>query len=185
MNSRKNLFMPLSLIAVLFLTGCPPKKKMAIEDRPKEETPLDDQTNADPAAGDVQIGQDWAEIPALTAINFDYDSATLNEANRVTLKTNVAILKKLPATVTFRVEGHTDDRGTVEYNLALGQRRANAVSSFYATAGLSRSRLKTISYGEERPTCSDASDSCWSRNRRAVTTVRNDAPVTIKSDTLK
>ncbi len=175
----------LILLAGSFLmTGCPPKKKMAIEDKPVEDVQVDpDATDA--AFSDVQIGQDWAEIPALSAVNFDYDSTTLNDSNRAILKTNVAILKKLPASVTFRVEGHCDDRGTIEYNIALGQKRASAVSSFYGTSGISRSRLKTISYGEERPLCTDQNESCWSRNRRGVTTVRNDQPLTVKPETLR
>ncbi len=172
------------LAGAILMTGCPPKKKMAIEDKPVQEDVQVDPNATDAAMGDVQISQDWAEIPEILSIQFDYDSATLNESNRATLKTNVAILKKLPASVTFRVEGHCDDRGTVEYNIALGQRRANAVSNFYATSGL-KSRLKTISYGEERPLCTDQNESCWSRNRRSVTTVRNDQPISVKPETLR
>jgi peptidoglycan-associated lipoprotein len=186
-NSRTSTFLVISTLAVLTLTGCPPKKKMPIEERPKEEVSTDTQpTDANATApGDIQISQDWVEIPDLALVNFDYDSATLSDSARATLKTNVAILKKLPSSVTFRVEGHCDDRGTVEYNIALGQRRATAVASFYGTAGLGKSRIKTISYGEERPLCSDANDACWAKNRRSVTTVRNETPVTIKGDSLK
>lgn len=187
MNSRTTSLFLISALALMVLTGCPPKKKMAIEERPKQdETKVDESTSTAAAnEGDVQISQDWSEIPNLAVVNFDYDSASLSDAARATLKSNVAILKKLPTSVSFRVEGHCDDRGTVEYNIALGQRRASAVSNFYATAGISRSRLKTISYGEERPLCSDANDACWARNRRAATTVRNDSPVIIKGDSLK
>ena len=176
----------LSLLTGAFLmTGCPPKKKMAIEEKPVQEEVQVDPSMSDSTMADVQIGQDWTEIPALSGVNFDYDSTTLNDSNRAVLKSNVAILKKLPASVTFRVEGHCDDRGTVEYNIALGQRRASAISSFYGTSGISRSRLKTISYGEERPLCTDQNDSCWARNRRGVTTVRNDQPLSVKQDSLK
>jgi peptidoglycan-associated lipoprotein len=181
---RHSLFSIFSLIlGLLVLTGCPPKKKMAIEDKAQDATELEE--GADAGLGEVQIGQDWAEIPSLSAINFDYDSSTLNESQRNTLKANVAILKKLPATVSFRVEGHTDDRGTIEYNIALGQRRAQAISNFYSTAGLGKSRVKTISYGEERPLCTDQTDDCWARNRRGVTTVRNDQPISVNPDTLQ
>lgn len=187
MNFR-HLSLPFfSAVALLTLTACPPKKKMVIEEKPKQEEVKQDQpTDVNTAnANDIQIGQDWAEIPALSTVNFDYDSASLNDAARASLKANVAILKKLPSSVSFRVEGHCDDRGTVEYNIALGQRRASAVTSFYATSGLGKNRIKTISYGEERPLCSEANDGCWARNRRAATTVRNDQPVTIKGDSLK
>lgn len=187
MIRRYSTLTVLVLLAGSFLmTGCPPKKKMAIEDKPVVEDPnADANADANANAGDVQITQDWAEIPALSTIAFDYDSTTLSDANRATLKTNVAILKKLPASVSFRVEGHCDDRGTVEYNIALGQRRANAISNFYGTSGISRSRLKTISYGEERPLCTDQNDGCWARNRRGVTTVRNDQPLSVKPETLR
>src|SRR5262245_58141890 len=138
--------MSLSVFSILagafLLTGCPPKKKMPIEEKPPEEQqPQTEATPTDATLGEVQINQDWAEIPELAMITFDYDSASLNDTARATLKANVAILKKLPNTVTFRVEGHCDDRGTVEYNIALGQRRANSVSSFYATAGIPKSRI--------------------------------------------
>ncbi len=178
------------LLGGFVLTGCPPKKKLAIEEKPAEEVVVEDPNAADAAnkqlaPGDIEIMQDWTDVPSLQAVQFDYDSATLNDAARATLKTNVAIIKKLPKTVSVRVEGHCDDRGTVEYNIALGQRRASAVRSYYATAGIAKTRLDTISFGEERPICNEMTDGCWARNRRGATKVKNPTNVIIKAGDLK
>jgi peptidoglycan-associated lipoprotein len=179
-------------LAVAVLTGCPPKKKMAIDEKAKPEVKVDTTTvtstdleTQTPAPGDVQINQDWTEIPNLQVALFAYDAAGLDDAARAVLKNNVAIIKKLPTSVVVRIEGHCDDRGTVEYNIALGQRRANAVKAYYATAGISKSRLDTISFGEERPSCTQETDACWAQNRRGVTKVKNAQPLTIKADQLK
>lgn len=191
MKTRTIGFTTLSLLfAVLVLTGCPPKKKLPIEEKPaaedKDVNASTDTANADMMQpGDVQIQQDWTEIPNLQIINFGYDAATLDDSNRMILKANVAILKKLPTSVIVRVEGHCDDRGTVEYNIALGQRRANAVRSYYATAGIGKARLETISFGEERPICNEENDACWARNRRAQTKVKNAKTIIIKSGQLQ
>jgi peptidoglycan-associated lipoprotein len=179
----------LSTAALLFLTGCPPKKKLPIQEKPPvaEEKPTDATEGEDILAAptDIRITQDWSEIPALQAILFALDSASLDDGGRATLKKNVAILKKLPKSVTIRVEGHCDDRGTIEYNIALGQRRANAIRSYYVTAGLPGARLETISFGEERPVCREASEDCWAKNRRGVTKVKNIEAITIKAGDLK
>ncbi len=187
-NSFFYLLAPV-VIGVFVLSGCPPKKKMPIEEQPPAEVPTDtttESTDITPVSPtDIQITQEWSEIPALQMVNFAYDSASLEDEGRGVLKKNVGIIKKLPKSVTFRVEGHCDDRGTIEYNIALGQRRANAVRSYYVTAGIGSTRLETISFGEERPLCSEAIEGCWAQNRRGVTKVRNTQPVTIKGDELK
>jgi peptidoglycan-associated lipoprotein len=79
-------------------------------------------------------------------------------------------MKKYPALI-FTIEGHCDERGTREYNLALGERRANAIKDYLATLGINSSRLKTISYGKERPVALGSNEQAWSQNRRAVTVV--------------
>lgn len=73
--------------------------------------------------------------------------------------------------VRVRIEGHCDERGTREYNLALGARRANSVKEFLAGQGVSVGRIDTISYGKERPICTESNEACWSQNRRGVTTI--------------
>jgi peptidoglycan-associated lipoprotein len=98
---------------------------------------------------------------------FDYDSAELRPDAQATLQEIGAWLVGHPgATVT--IEGHCDERGTREYNLALGERRAQAVANYLAAAGVDLSRMQTVSYGKERPAIEGSDDSAWTQNRRAV-----------------
>ena len=108
------------------------------------------------------------EVPELKAAHFTYDSDALDETARETLKGNADYLKT-HAEMKVQVAGNCDQRGTVAYNLALGQRRAAAVRSYYKSLGVENARVATISYGNEKPLCSEASESCWERNRRAAT----------------
>lgn len=116
-------------------------------------------------------GKEYSADPELVVVNFDFDKAELSEESRRVLRENAAALKKRK-TVEIQVAGHCDERGTTEYNLSLGQRRANAVRNYYKYLGVKLSRMSTISYGEERPVCQESSDECWSRNRRAETLVK-------------
>ena len=102
----------------------------------------------------------------LADVQFDYDSYDLREDARMTLKSNAEWLKA-NAAAKVEVEGHCDERGTVEYNLALGAKRAKAAKDYLATLGVGGERLSTISYGEELPLCRDGSESCFAQNRRA------------------
>jgi peptidoglycan-associated lipoprotein len=99
-------------------------------------------------------------------IHFDYDSFDLDESARQTLQEDADWLKDHPE-ARVEIEGHCDNRGTVEYNLALGAKRAAAAKSYLIALGIGRDRLTTISYGEELPLCQEETESCWSRNRRA------------------
>ena len=101
---------------------------------------------------------------------FGFDKFDLSPEARTTIENQVTWLKRFPA-VTVSVEGHTDERGTREYNLALGERRANSVRDYMIALGVDPNRVKTISYGKERPVDPASSDEAWSRNRRAVTVV--------------
>ena len=97
---------------------------------------------------------------------FDYDKADIRGDSRDVLATNAAWLKKYPS-VQFTIEGHTDDRGTAQYNLALGDRRANAAKDYLASLGVDASRIKTVSYGKERPFATGHDEGSWQKNRRA------------------
>lgn len=101
------------------------------------------------------------------AVYFHYDSARLDPGARTTLDAIARCLKPLPAP-RFVIEGHCDDRGTAEYNVHLGERRAEAVRSYLSQLGVDAAALRTLSYGKERPVCTDHSRACWSKNRRAV-----------------
>lgn len=102
---------------------------------------------------------------------FDYDSSVLSAEARQTLERQAEWLKRYPE-VRFMVEGHCDERGTREYNLALGERRAAAAKNYLAALGVEEARLSTISYGKERPYALEHDDSAWSQNRRAVSVVQ-------------
>jgi len=101
---------------------------------------------------------------------FDFDKYNLAPEARATLAKQ-AVWLKLYSSVTVRVEGHADERGTREYNLALGDRRANSVKAYLITLGISAGRVTTISYGKERPVALGSNEQAWGQNRRGVTTV--------------
>jgi peptidoglycan-associated lipoprotein len=105
-----------------------------------------------------------AEKP-LTDVFFDYDKSDLREEGRTALQRNADWLKKWTA-VKVTVEGHCDSRGTAEYNLALGERRANVVKSYLVSLGVGADRVQVISKGKEQPFCTDENEGCWSQNRR-------------------
>lgn len=101
---------------------------------------------------------------------FGYDQSDVSAEGKATLDKQAAWLKKYPS-VTITIEGHADERGTREYNLALGERRASSVKSYLLSQGIEASRINTISYGKERPAVTEASPSGWAQNRRGVTVV--------------
>ena len=103
----------------------------------------------------------------LRTVFFGYDQSDLSETTRRVLETNAKILSLNPG-IDVVVEGHCDERGTIEYNLALAQRRAESVREYLTSLGVEADRLRTISYGEERPVDTGNSESAWSRNRRAA-----------------
>jgi peptidoglycan-associated lipoprotein len=117
------------------------------------------------STGEFALRDDLKPVP------FDYDSAKLSEDALAILKANAEILKSDPD-LEIRIAGHCDERGTVPYNLALGQKRANQVRDYYIQLGIEKSRLATISYGKEQPLCADSNEECWARNRRAESAAR-------------
>jgi peptidoglycan-associated lipoprotein len=112
--------------------------------------------------------QEDLEVSVGDRVFFAYDSAVLSTVATQTLDRQGAWLKQY-SDIVITIEGHTDERGTREYNLALGARRAAATRDFLVARGVSANRLKTISYGKERPVAVCDDISCWSQNRRAVT----------------
>jgi peptidoglycan-associated lipoprotein len=100
----------------------------------------------------------------LKDIYFDFDRADLRADARETLKANAQWLKDNPA-ATVQIEGHCDERGTAEYNLALGARRAQAAKDYLVTLGIPEQRISTISYGQELPVCREHNEECWQKNR--------------------
>jgi peptidoglycan-associated lipoprotein len=102
----------------------------------------------------------------LQDVYFDYDKSDLRPDARDALAKNADWLKKSYNTAVVQIEGHCDERGTNEYNLSLGERRARAALDYLVSLGVPAARLSTISYGEERPQCTESDESCWQRNRR-------------------
>ena len=98
-------------------------------------------------------------------VYFDYDSDTIRPEQHSAIQSDVAFLNQ-HSTIQFIIEGHCDERGSTEYNLALGDRRANAVRNALTSAGVNASRIKTISYGKEKPFCTESNETCWQQNRR-------------------
>jgi peptidoglycan-associated lipoprotein len=122
-------------------------------------------------AGGVQPGsQSDLEVNVGDRVYFAYDSSTLDQAARQTLDRQGAWLQQFP-NLQVTVEGHADERGTREYNLALGERRASEVKTYLTALGVSPSRVLTISYGEERPADPGHDETAYALNRRAVTIV--------------
>ena len=105
---------------------------------------------------------------------FDTDKSALSDEARATLQRQAAWMELYP-NLTFTLEGHADERGTREYNLALGGRRANAAKDYLVSLGVDAGRLNTVSYGKERPVCLESNENCWAQNRRAVTVVASGA----------
>jgi peptidoglycan-associated lipoprotein len=98
-------------------------------------------------------------------VYFDYDSDTIRPEQHSAIQGDVAFLNQ-HSNIQFIIEGHCDERGSTEYNLALGDRRANAVRNALTSAGVNASRIKTISYGKEKPFCTESNETCWQQNRR-------------------
>ena len=124
---------------------------------------------------DVYTGTDTVEYLATGVkdrVFFATNKSTLTTASRDTLRKQAAWMRK-KKDLTFTIEGHADERGTREYNLALGERRANAAKDYLMTYGISGGRLSVISYGKERPVNSGSDPLAWSQNRRAVTVKAN------------
>jgi peptidoglycan-associated lipoprotein len=124
---------------------------------------------------DVYTGSDTVEFLATGVkdrVFFATNKSTLTTAARDTLRKQAAWMRK-KSKVTVAVEGHADERGTREYNLALGERRANAVKDYLMTYGIAGNRISVISYGKERPVNSGSTPLAWSQNRRSVTVKAN------------
>ncbi len=140
-------------------------------------------TTKETGKGETEVGPghgiEGAEIPGegldgtiygLEDIHFDFDKSTLTPEAQDTLKTNADWLKK-NSSVVVEIEGHCDERGTIEYNLALGDRRAKSARDFLVNLGIDTSRMRTISYGKEMPLDPGHNEAAWAKNRRAHFTI--------------
>ncbi len=120
---------------------------------------------ATPMNFDAQ-GSDSGKVKGLVTVNFEYDKSSLSADAKKKLQQNADWINSNP-TAKVQIEGHCDSRGSIEYNLALGERRANSVKNYLGSLGVSKERLSTISYGEEKPLVSGETESAYGKNRRA------------------
>jgi peptidoglycan-associated lipoprotein len=131
---------------------------------PSTATPT---TPAPPAAPVTRpVPKEFAAVADLSDIHFDFDKYEIRPGDAKTLEANAAWLKRNDNQLVL-IEGHCDERGTNEYNLALGERRAKAAMNYLVSQGVQANRITIISYGEERPVCSEHNEACWAKNRRA------------------
>ena len=132
-------------------------------------------TSQSDVVGGIYVGTETVEMLAIDVpdrVFFAYDSYSLAASAQATLSKQAKWLKANPS-VAIAVEGHADERGTREYNLALGDRRASSVKDYLMSQGISSNRISTISYGKERPVKSGSNDTAWAQNRRSVTVRTN------------
>jgi peptidoglycan-associated lipoprotein len=172
----------LLLVALVAAPGCRPKKPPVTQPdlpvetitaapaapAPPREAPAVETTEPqDPLAGGLAAVNEYLRQQGLLAdVYFDYDQASLGEEAREQLAQSARFLNDNPAFL-LTLEGHCDERGTNEYNLALGERRAVSVRAYLVSLGVDGDRLRTMTYGEERPACTEPGESCWRLNRRA------------------
>jgi peptidoglycan-associated lipoprotein len=174
---RKNtLLLALPLLAAFALSSCGNKNKKTGANQAADMTgdtaiipvvEIQESTDSMTTEGDIRNGEFLPQANIKT-INFGYDRYELSDSARSTLQANATLIKARKDWALL-VEGHCDERGTTEYNLALGQKRAKAVRDYYVRLGVPESSIGTISYGEEKPLCTEANDACWLTNRRAET----------------
>ena len=155
-TNLKNIF--LVILTALILSACSTAKKSGVID------------------GDVYTGTETVEYLASGVpdrVFFATNKSSLTTASRATLRKQATFLRK-NKNLNVTIEGHADERGTREYNLALGERRANAAKDYLMTYGISSDRITVLSYGKERPVDSGSNPLAWSKNRRSVTVKANE-----------
>jgi len=172
MNTR--LIATALLTSSLALAACNRQAPEELPPAPKSTTtpaPTPTPTPAGPAVGSQghftnAVGQ------ANTVVYFDTDGYDIDAEDSAKLQRQAQYFQQY-SNVTFTIEGHTDERGTREYNLALGERRANAAKNYLVSLGIPEGRIRTVSYGKERPVAMGSNESAWAQNRRAATVTVN------------
>jgi peptidoglycan-associated lipoprotein len=164
-GSSRAALMSAALLSLALLAGC---ENGAGDAKPVATAHADPGSSALIAAPPSELDLNAKLVNVGDRVHFELDRYDLTPEGLATLRQQAALLQNYPQFVVT-IEGHADERGTREYNLALGERRADAVRNYLTTLGVSPDRVTVISYGKERPECPEASEGCWSQNRRGVT----------------
>ena len=172
------------LLAGLMITGCARRPATTAATAatpapaPRAATPAPAPSPSAPASGGAAAApaapaqtprpspKEFMAVAALKEVYFDFDKYDIRPEDAKTLDANAAWLKSNADNLVL-IEGHCDERGTNEYNLALGERRAKATMNYLVSQGIQANRITIISYGEERPVCNEKTEACWAKNRRA------------------
>ena len=141
------------------------QRRAAAADEARRRAAQDSIDRANAAAEASRRDSEMLRSTVAAVINFDFDKSDLRDDAKANLDAKIPILLA-NSNVTIRVSGHADERGSSEYNLALGQRRAAAAKRYLVERGVAESRVETTSFGEERPVCTTSDESCWAQNRR-------------------
>jgi peptidoglycan-associated lipoprotein len=166
MQKKKWIFLALLLVipGLMFSVSCQ-KKLVDASPQPMAKEEPKPEPKAEPAPAPAPVAYKAPGVIMQEDIYFDFDKATLTPSAQDNLLRKAEWLRE-NSDVTVTVEGHCDARGTNEYNLALGDRRAESAKAFLVDLGIAASRITTISYGEERPVCTQQDEECWAKNRR-------------------
>jgi len=167
-----NTFKFAALSAALMVGACTTKQEVAATP-PPPVAPMQ-QPVPQQAPGILPGSVQDFKVNVGDTVHFAYNEYNVEDQDKSTLQKQATWLNRYPG-VQITIEGDCDERGTREYNLALGARRANAVKEYLVSLGVSNSRLQTVSYGKERPICTESNEDCWAQNRRGVSTITSGA----------
>ena len=157
----------LAIVAATFLfAACETASQVSGDSASTSASNTASSSSASSSAADKTPAEKLAQVG--DTVNFDFDSAELTVSARSTLNRQAAFLNLNPDLMIV-IEGHADERGTREYNLALGDRRATAVRDYLVAKGINSARVRTVSYGKERPAVAGSDEAAWAKNRRAAT----------------
>lgn len=169
---KRSFLAVLIVLCIMTLIGCAhrqvtqaPEQTMVAPAKPEAKAPKAPEA---PEASMQNTGANVNEKELATKIediHFDFDKSDIRTDAKPVMQSLAGMLSSSPATQAV-IEGNCDERGTSEYNLALGDRRANAAKSYLVSLGIPSGRLKTISYGKEKPLCTEGTEECWQKNRR-------------------
>jgi len=152
--------------ATFLLAACETASQVSGDSASTSASNTASSSSASSSAADKTPAEKLAQVG--DTVNFDFDSAELTVSARSTLNRQAAFLSLNPDLMIV-IEGHADERGTREYNLALGDRRATAVRDYLVAKGINSARVRTVSYGKERPIAAGSDEAAWAKNRRAAT----------------